>query len=171
MTLWEEEMLRLPHPERAALIDAVKRNLVGKRHSVVAGVELCYAVFSPGLETPDFAFYDEDETIYIPEDLVRVDPQFAELIALHEHLEIQHKSAGRSHAYAHRRALVEELLAAKRLFGEPSELRCYLGWRIGLYPEWKVPHRAEVAAQFARLLAADKPRKGELLRAVKEHRL
>ncbi len=68
------------------------------------------------------------------------------------------------------RTLREELLAAKRTF-EPSAFQHYLRWRIGRYPEWKVPDPEEVVAQLARVLAEDRPRRGELLQVLKEHRL
>ena len=164
-------MLRLPHPEMAGLINTIKRNVFTTRHGMVAATELSYAVFHPGSDTPDLAFYDEDGTIYIPEHLVAFDERYADLIAFHEHLEIRHKLAGRTHAYAHRRALVEELLAARQIFNEPGEWQGYLQWRIGLYPAWKVPEPEQVVEQFVRLLTEDKPRKGELLQVIKEHRL
>ena len=164
-------MLRLPHPEMAGLIDAIKRNVVTTRRSMVAATELSYTVFHPGSETPDLAFYDEDGRIYVPEHLVAFDERYADLIAFHVHLEIRHKLVGRAHAYAHRRALVEELLAARQILNEPGERKGYLQWRIGLYPTWKVPEPEQVVEQFVRLLTEDKPRKGELLQLNKEHRL
>jgi hypothetical protein len=126
-------MLRLPHPDTAGLLAAIKREAISTRHRMVAGAALSYAVFRSGAATPDLAFYDEDGTIYIPEDLIEFSEQYADLIAFHEHVEIQHKRAGRSHAYAHRRALMAELLAAKQVFSELAVSQHYLEWRIGLY--------------------------------------
>ena len=45
---------------------------------------------------------------------------YADLGAFHEHTEIRHKLAGRSHGYAHHRALLEELLAAKQIFDKDA---------------------------------------------------
>ena len=64
--------------------------------------------------------YDEDGNIYLPESFANAEPEFAYLVVLHEHVEIGHKLAGRSHAYAHRRAYLAELLAAKEMFSGPG---------------------------------------------------
>jgi hypothetical protein len=164
-------MLRLPHPELAGLIQAIKRDAVETRVATVAGTEVHYSVFRSGEQAPDVAFYDEDGVIFVSENLVDADPRSADLTAYHEHIEIRHKLAGRSHAYAHRRAYVEELLAAKALFSVPGELSSYLRRRVGGYPEWKVPDPDALAARLHGILSADRPRKGELLRAITEHRL
>lgn len=164
-------MLRLPHPELAGLIEEIKRHVVGTRCATVAGAEVRYSVFRSGEEAPNMAFYDEGGAIYISEDMVVPDARIADLTAYHEHVEIRHKRAGRSHAYAHRRAYVEELLAARDLFCAPGELSGYLRRRVGGYPEWKVPDPEELAAQLHGILSLDRPRKGELLRAITEHRL
>ncbi len=156
-------MLRLPHPELAGLIEAVKRH--------VAGTEAPYSVFRSGVESPDVAFYDGGGAIYVSEDLVGEDARVADLTAYHEHVEIRHKRAGRSHAYTHRRAYIEELLAAKDIFGGPGELLGYLRRRVGGYPEWKVPEPEAVAERLHGILSEGKPRKGELLRVITEHRL
>ncbi len=164
-------MLRLPHPEVAALLDPIKRDVIRIEQPTVADTALSYAVFRSEADTPDLAFYDTDGTIYIPEDLVQFDEQYAQLIALHEHVEIQHKRAARPHAYAHRRALLAEFLAAKRIFSEPGQLERYLHWRIGLYPESKRFDRADVLAQLVHILAAERPRKGDLFQVIKAHPL
>lgn len=83
--------LRLPHPELAGVLDTIKNNVVGARHNVVADVKVSYAIYRMGPSTADLgACYDEDGTIYIPEEFVQIDKSFADLIALHEHTEIQH---------------------------------------------------------------------------------
>jgi hypothetical protein len=164
-------MLRLPHPEAAALLDPIKRDVIRIEQHTVADTALSYAVFRSEAHTPDLAFYDTDGTIYIPEDLVQFDQHYAHLIALHEHVEIQHKRAARPHAYAHRRALLVEFLAAKQIFSQPGQLECYLHWRIGGYPEAKRFDRAEVLAQLMHILAAERPRKGDLFHLIKAHPL
>ncbi len=164
-------MVRLPHPELARLVEAVKRHVVGTRVASVAGIEVPYSVFRSGEEAPDVAFYDEGGAIYVSEDLVGEDGRVADLTAYHEHVEIRHKVAGRSHAYAHRRAYIEELLAARDLFGGPGELSGYLRRRVGGYPEWKVPEPEALATQLSCILSGDRPRKGDLLRVITEHRL
>ncbi len=155
----------------AGLINTIKGNVVTTRHGVVDTAEFSYAVFHPGSDTPDLAFYDEEGRIYVPQRLVAFDERYADLVAFHEHLEIRHKLAGRSHAYAHRRALVEELLAARQIFNESGKWKDYLQWRIGGYPAWKVPEPEQVVEQIVRLIAEDKPRKGALLQVIKERRL
>ncbi len=164
-------MLRLPHPELAGLIDAVRRHIIGTRVASIAGAEVPYSVFRASTEAPDAAFYDGDGAIYVSEDLLDPDTRVADLTTYHEHVEIRHKRAGRSHAYAHRRAYVEELLAAKALFAGPGELLRYLRRRIGGYPEWKVPDPEAVAERLQGILSVDEPLRGELLRAITEHRL
>ena len=167
-------MLKFPHAELVRLVDSVKRAVVGTLCSTVAGRELRYALFRPGPETSDLGgggCYDQEGKVYIPEDLAALDERFGELIALHESLEVQYKRAGRPHAYADRRALVEELLAAKRIFAEAADCRRYVAWRIGLYPEWKVPAPREIVAQLLLALLADRPRRGTLFQVIKERRL
>jgi hypothetical protein len=164
-------VLRLPHPELAATLDRIKNDVVDARGNVVGDVEVSYAIYRPGPDTADLgACYDEDGTIYIPEDLVKFDELYADLVALHEHVEIQLKLAGRSHAYAHRHGLVKELLTAKRLHGQ-SELQRYIRWRVDAYPESKVPDREELVAQITGILSDVRPRKGQLLKVIKQHRL
>ncbi len=165
-------MLRLPHPELVGLLDNVKRSVVEARRAAVAGADIPYWVFRPDPETAVLGgCYDEGGTIYVAESHAGADGRYADLTAYHEHVEIRHKLAGRSHAYAHRRAYVEELLAAKGIFEEPGELLGYLRRRLKGYPEWKVSDPEAVAARLAQILADDRPRKGELLRAITEHRL
>jgi hypothetical protein len=169
-------MLRLPHPEFAALIDTIKRDVIRREEIVLIDVAISYAVFRSEAETRDFAFYDEafyDEqgTIYISENLLHFNEQYAHLSALHEHVEIQHKRAGRPHAYAHRHALLTELLAAKQIFSEAHHLTTYLQWRIGLYPEWKHLDQAAIVMQLLDLLTSNRPRKGALFQRIREYML
>jgi hypothetical protein len=164
-------MLRLPHPEVAHLIEAVQREVIRREELVLIDTPIAYAVFRTEADTPDLAFYDECGTIYIPEDLLQFSEHYAHVIALHEHVEIQHKRAGRPHAYAHRRALLAELLAARQIFTEAPQLASYLQWRIGLYPEGKNLDRAAIVTQLIQLLASNRPRRGALFQLIKDHAL
>ena len=164
-------MLRLPHPEATELLDAIKQAVIRTEQAVVADIPLSYAVFRCEADTPDLAFYDEAGTIYIPEDLIRFNEQYAHLCALHEHVEIQHKLASRSHAYAHRRALQAELLVAKQIFPDLEQLEGYLHWRIGLYPEHKRFDRADLLAKLMHILASERPRKVDLFQLIKANPL
>lgn len=164
-------MLRLPHPGFAALADVIKRDVIRQEQIVLTDIPLSYAVFRSEANTPDLAFYDEQGTIYIPESLLHCNEQYAHLFALHEHVEIQHKLARCPHAYAHRRALLAEFLAAKQIFSETYHLASYLHWRIGLYPEWKQLDQAAIVRQLLDLLAANRPRRGALFRCIREYML
>ncbi len=160
-------MLRLPHPEATELLDAIKQNVIRTEQAVVADLALSYTVFRHRGDTPDLVFYDETGTIYIPADLIEFDEQYAHLFVLHEQVEIQHKLASRSHAYAHRRALQAEFLAAKQIFPDVNELEAYLHWRIGLYPEFKRFDRADLLAKLMLILTSERPSKGDLFRLIK----
>jgi hypothetical protein len=165
-------IVRLPHPDRSALLRIVEGSAISTQRAVVAGTEILYAVFRSEIETADLAAcYNEAGCIFVPEDWFDRDKNIADLTAFHEHLEISYKRSGRSHAYAHRRALVAELLAARELFGEPTALRGYLRWRIEGYPLLKVPEPEPVIKQFEQILAQQRPRKGTLLDVVKQYRL
>jgi hypothetical protein len=164
-------MLRLPHPEFAGMIDVIQRAVIRREEIVLADTPIVYSVFRTEADIPDLAFYDEERTIYLPEDLLQFNEQYAHVIALHEQIEIQHKRAGRTHAYAHRRALLAELLAAKQIFPEASQLAGYLQWRIGGYPAWKNLDRAAIVAQSIQLLASNRPRRGALLQLIQDHAL
>jgi hypothetical protein len=164
-------MLRLPHPEAATLFEAIRRSVVRHEARDVAGVSVSYDVFRTEAETPDLAFYDETGTIYIPDALIQFNEHYAHLIALHEHVEVQHKRAGRAHAYAHRRAWLAELLAAKQLFSDADRLAGYLRWRIGGYPAWKNLDQAALVAQLSHLLAEKRPRRTALFQLIKEQSL
>ncbi len=164
-------MLRLPHPEFARMVDAIKSDIIRYEEIVLTDIPLSYAVFRSEAETPDLAFYDEQGTIYIPEHLLQFNHQYAHLFALHEHVEIQHKRAGRPHAYAHRRALLAELLAAKQIFSEAHQLTGYLQWRIELYPEWKNLDQSAIVMQLLDLLASNQPRRGALFQRIRDYML
>jgi hypothetical protein len=164
-------VLRLPHPEFAAMIEAVKGDVVRHETIVLVGLPIAYAVFRSDAATPDLAFYDEHGTIYLPESLLQFNASYAHLIALHEHIEIQHKRAGRPHAYAHRRAVLAMLLVAREIFGASQQLAAYLAWHIGLYPTWKNLDQQAVVEQLMGQLAADKPRRGALLGLITDHAL
>jgi hypothetical protein len=164
-------MLRYPHPEFADMIAAVSRDVIRREEIVLTDVPISLAVFRTEAHAPDLSFYDELGTIYLPEDLLKFNEQYAHLIALHERVEYQHKRAGRPHAYAHRRALLTEFLAAKQIFIEAHQLAGYLQWRIRLYPEWKNLDQVAIVLQLIDLLAPSQPRRGALLQLMKEHAL
>jgi len=163
--------LRLPHPSLADRIVKLRANVSGERTCEVDGTEVRYLVCDPWPDEADLAMYDEDGRIYLPERFADDHPERADLVVLHEHVEISHKLAGRSHAYAHRRAILMELLAAKALFGTPEHLREYLQWRIGAYPDWKVPDKPGVIGRINDLLQASRPLRGRILEIAKEARL
>lgn len=163
--------LKLPHPELIRIVAAIKTSVTDEHTGEVDGVAIRYFVCDPWPDEADLAMYDEDGNIYLPERFASGRPERAELAALHEQVEISHKLAGRSHAYAHRRAILIELLAAKATFRGPGQLREHLHWRIGVYPDWKVPDKTAVVAQLYELLAASRPLRGRILDVVKKARL
>ncbi|MCY3958464.1 MAG: hypothetical protein OXG65_09235 [Chloroflexi bacterium] len=163
--------LKLPHPELTELVEAIRANVSGERTCTVDGTEIPYLVCDPWPDEADLAMYDEDGNIYLPQRCADENPERANLVALHEHVEITHKLAGRSHAYAHRRAILMELLAAKVMFEGTGTLHTYLTWRIGAYPDWKVPDRSSVVGELHDLLQADRPPRGRILEVVKAARL
>ena len=95
----------------------------------------------------------------------------ADLTAFHEQTEIGHKLAGRSHAYPHRRVLLEELLAAKQVFEPTGGLRGFIRNRTGMYPDQKVRDKEGVEGRFYDFLTADTSRKGQLLKVITDTRL
>ena len=163
--------LKLPHPELRELVAVLEANVTRVGTCEVDGAEVHYFICDPWPENADLAMYDEDGNIYLPESFVNADPDFATLVVLHEHVEIGHKLAGRSHAYAHRRALLAELLAAKEMFGGPGELRQFLKRRIGGYPDWKVPDKGAVEERLYDLLRAPRPLRGRIIEVVTRARL
>ncbi|MCY4113354.1 MAG: hypothetical protein OXG33_05350 [Chloroflexi bacterium] len=165
------DKLKLPHPELQELVAVLKANVTRVGTCEVEGTDVRYFICDPWPEWADLAMYDEDGNIYLPESFVSAEPEFAYLVVLHEHVEIVHKLAGRSHAYAHRRAYLAELLAAKEMFDGPGELRQFLKRRIGGYPDWKVPNKAEVEERLYDLLQATRPLRGRLIEVMTAARL
>jgi len=165
------KQLKLPHPELTDLIADLKANVSRVGRCEVDGTEVSYFICDPWPEWADLAMYDEDGNIYLPESFVNADPEFAYLVVLHEHVEIAHKLAGRSHGYAHHRAYLAELLAAKEMFSGPGELRQFLKRRIAGYPDWKVPDKADVEERLYDLLQEPKPLRGRLIEVMTKARL
>ena len=163
--------LKLPHPELTDLLAVLKANVAGERTCEVNGTEVRYFICDPWPEGADLAMYDEDGTIYLPESFANADPDRAYLVVLHEHVEITHKLAGRSHGYAHHRAYLAELLAAKDMFTGPGELQQYVRKRIAGYPDWKVPDKADVEQRLYSLLQAPRPLRGRILEVMRKARL
>lgn len=118
-------MRRLPHPEPSGIVNGIWRNVVGTRRAAFANIDIEYATFQRRPDTPDVGPYSgSGGTIDLPAELVAFDERFADLTAFHEQIEIERKLAGISHAAAHRRTYVGELLAARRLSGHrPSGAR------------------------------------------------
>ena len=164
--------LRLPHEgdEVDRLIGQIKDAVRETRTTVVTGVEVTYSICDPWPLGLDMAMYDHDGNIYMPESRVRSDQTRAELSALHEHTEIQHKLAGRSHAYAHRRGLLEELLAAKQIYDEEG-LKAYVHYRVSGYPDWKIPEKGAIEGSLHQLLSADRPLRGKLIEVFTKARM
>ena len=73
--------------------------------------------------------------------------------------------AGRSHAYAHRRALLQELLAAKETYDEHG-LREYVRYRVFNYPAWRIADRSALESGLCELLSAERPLRGKLIEAI-----
>lgn len=165
-------MLRLPHPELLPIVERVKDKVISTRRATVAGTEITYAVFRHVADLPnDGAWYDTDGALYVAEDLVAWDEQVADLTAYHEFEEVRHKKAGRPHAYAHRRAYLAELLAARQVYADADALHRYLRWRIGGYPAWKGLNVEQVVKELEQVLLAQPLRKGEVLRVITACRL
>lgn len=155
--------LRLPHEGEGVeqLIRQIKEAVRETRTVEIIGVEVTYSICAPWPRGMDQAMYDHDGNIYLPEKSVLSNPTYADLTAFHEHTEIRHKLAGRSHAYAHRRALLEELLAAKRVFDKDA-LAAYVHTRVFSYPDWKIPDKGAIYKRLCELIAVDRPLKGRL---------
>ena len=164
--------IRLPHEGEWVdqLLREIKDAVREKRTVVVAGVDVIYSVCDSWPLGGEPAIYDHDGNIYLPEGYVRAHPTNAELVAFHEHIEISHKLAGRPHAYAHRRALLEELLAAKQIYDE-DELRSYVKQRASGYPDSKIADKVAVEERLYELLAADRPLRGRLIEVITEARM
>ena len=164
--------LRLPHEgeEVDRLLGQIKDAVKETRTAVVTGVKVTYSICDPWPLGFDMAMYDHDGNIYMPESRVRSDQMRADLSALHEHTEICHKLAGRSHAYAHRRGLLTELLAAKQVYDEDG-LRAYVRYRVFFYPDWKIPDKSDIEERLYGLLSADRPLRGKLIEVITKARM
>ena len=161
--------LRLPHEgeEVERLLRQIKDSVQDTRTAVVAGIEVSYSICDSWPLGLDVAIYDHGGNIYMPASRVRSDQTRADLSAFHEHVEIQHKLAGRSHAYAHRWGLLEELLAAKQVYDEEG-LKAYVHYRVSGYPAWKIPDKSAIEGRLRQLLSADRPLRGKLIEVFTE---
>lgn len=157
-------MNRLKNRNHVALIELLNANVVKRRTAVAGDLEVTYTICSVWPDGMDVATYDADGNIYMPESYVDADPQRADLTAFHETVETRRKLAGQSHAYAHRRAFLEEFLAAKQIFGQP-ELKAYVDRRVDGYPDWKFTdnQRETLKAGLFEHLAAPKPPRVKLM--------
>ena len=164
--------VRLPHEgeEVDRLIRQIKDAVVETRTTVIAGVEVTYSICDPWPLEPEPAIHDHYGNIYVPARRFNADAMWADLSAYHEHVEVGHKLAGRSHAYAHRRALLHELLAARDIYDEDG-LREYVRYRVFNYPAWKIPDRSAVEKGICELLSADRPLRGKLVEAITRARM
>lgn len=147
-------MLELPHPELHEVARRAKESVLYQRHGQAGGVSVSYGVYTAELGLPDYALYDADGQIYVARWVVEKNELYADLAALHEATEIAEKRSGMEHGEAHCRAYVAELLAARGSLAE-EELASYLRWRIGGYPEWKLPDPPRVVEELERVLAAE----------------
>ncbi len=156
--------IRLPHEgeEVDRLIQQIRDAVLETRTTIIAGAEVAYSICDPWPLEPEPAMHDHYGNIYVPGSRFRADAMRADLSAFHEHVEVQHKRAGRSHSYAHRRALLLELLAARDIYDEDG-LREYVRYRVFNYPAWKIPDRSAVVRELCELLAAGRPLRGKLI--------
>ena len=166
------DKIRLPHEgeEIDRIIRQIKAAVQETRKTVVAGVEVTYSVCDPWPPGMDPAMYDSDGNIYLPDSFLRSDPTTAALAALHEHIEVIHKRAGRSHGYAHHRGLLHEFLAAKEVYDRDG-LKEFIHYRVFEYPDWKIPNKSVIEEKLCELLSVDNPRRGELLEVFREARM
>ncbi len=140
--------LRYPHPELfRSIVEEIRSNVIEERTCDVGGIEITYTVSS--WQGGDPGMWDEDGNVYVHESLALRDVTTADLVAFHEKTEIDNKLAGRSHAYAHRRALLLELLAAKETYVDFGRFRDYVHWRLSGYTGWKVPNRKKSQVVYA----------------------
>jgi hypothetical protein len=154
----------LPGWEEALAL--IRPNVVGERRCAVAGTPVRYLLFRRLPDGPG-AWWDADGNVYLPDwdDFIGSDERRACLIALHEQTEHGHRAAGRPHAYAHRRAYLAELLAAREVL-DPAELDRYVRERLRPYPAAKVSDPDALADDLLRELSRDRPRRGELFRRI-----
>ena len=164
--------LQLPHEGEwvEQLIRQIKEAVLETRTVEVAGVEVRYSICAPWPQGMDPGMYDHEGNIYLAEESERSNPAYADLTAFHEYTEIRYKLAGRSHTYAHRRALLEELLAAKRIFDKDA-LAAYVQSRVNSYPERKIPDRDNIYKRTVELIAVERPLKGRLMEVFTEARM
>ena len=134
--------IRLPHEgeEVDRIIRQIRDAARETRMTTIAGAEVTYSICDPWPLEPEPAIYDHHGNIYVPASRFESDALRADLSAYHEHVEVQHKLAGRSHAYAHRRALLMELLAARDIYDKDG-LREHVQYRVCNYPAWKDPRQ------------------------------
>jgi len=138
----------------------------------VAGEAVEYEVYSLEEPLPDGGVLnDEDGVTYVPASFVSWNPAYADLIAYHERTEVRLELRGRPHAYAHRRALVAELVAAMQMFETWEDRDAYVRWRIRSYPRAKIPEPNALASELIGELSAESPRIGRLFSRIKENRL
>ncbi len=160
--------IRLPHEgeEVDRIIRQIKDAVRDTRTAVIAGAEVTYSISGPWPLEPEPAIHDHYGNIYVAESCFRADAMRADLSAYHEHVEVQHKLAGRSHAYAHRRALLMEMLAAREIY-DKNGLREYVQYRVFNYPTWKIPDRSAIMNELCGLLSAARPPRGRLIEVFK----
>ena len=159
--------IRLPHEgeEIDRLIQQIKDAVLESRTTAITGTEVTYSICDPWPLEPEPAIHDHYGNIYVPASRLRADAMRADLSAYHEHIEVQQKLAGRSHAYAHRRALLMELLAAKGIYDKDG-LREYVQYRVFNYPAWKIPDRNAIMSELCGLLSADRPLRGRIINVI-----
>jgi hypothetical protein len=161
--------VKLPHPDifqRA--LEQIRVSSMEERTRVIAGTEVRYWSCTPWPEGMDPGIYDGEGNIYVSHRVVERDSDEADLTAFHEQTEIDIKAAARNHAYAHRRALLLELLAVKTIFLEPERQHRFVDSRVGAYPDWKGIDKAQVASRIWELLSAERPPRGKLFDVIKE---
>jgi hypothetical protein len=164
--------LRLPHRWLVPLVERVRQQVTRTRQVRIAGTDVAYRFYEGDADTTGLTgCYDESGIIFVSEDVARINPWYADLVAYHEHLEITAKRAGSSHARAHRRALVGSLLATRTVLPDPEQLHAFLVWQIGIYSRAKVPDPDGVIAEVEDELGRECVRKGRLLEVITRHML
>ena len=145
------------------LLGQIKDNVIGERACDIGGMEVRYVVFSwPGGDDP-IGSYDEEGTIYVSDNLLRTNPKDADLTAFHEQLEINRKRAGRSHAYAHRRALLAILGRGERCGGPEIRPFPYVASDVGVVLGSTPPRNGQAASRLL-LVDADDGRRALAIR-------
>lgn len=78
-------IVRLPHPELVELVGRIQRSITQTRRARIADTDVVYGIYQGDAETAALiGGYDESGRIFVVEDLVQHDPQFADLVAYHE---------------------------------------------------------------------------------------